>query len=169
LYGRRSVDCVRRGIGYAETEEREKTLVRFDAFSSTANSRWMRLSSGVPRLGCWGSPRARRVGGDRGGSRPHRFRERGGEGVAIRKDRVHVVPSGSALSLRCLGRAELLMSKVFALCDRRLDIQDCLALAPTPEEFEPARPWLEKDANPEWPSHMRAVLYDLVRRLTGGL
>ena len=80
-------------------------------------------------------------------------------------DRVHVVLSGSALTLRCLGRVELLMSKVFALCDRGLDLQDCLALAPTHEELELVRPWLERqDANPDWPNHVGTVLEDLLTR-----
>src|SRR4051812_35925032 len=38
---------------------------------------------------------------------------------------------GRALTLYTLGRAELLMSKLFALCDRGLDLVDCVALGPT--------------------------------------
>ncbi len=85
-------------------------------------------------------------------------------------DRVEVVFSGAALTLRCLGRQELLMSKTFALCDRALDLQDCVALAPTPEELDVITPWLERqDINPEWPAHVRAVLADLGRRVGRGV
>ena len=34
------------------------------------------------------------------------------------QDRLHVVYAGRAITLRCLGRLDLLRSKVFALCDR---------------------------------------------------
>jgi hypothetical protein len=85
-------------------------------------------------------------------------------------DRVQVVFSGAALTLMCLGRIEMLMSEVFALCDRGLDLQDCVALAPTPEEVEMVRPWLEQqDANPDWPNHVGTVLEDLLARRRHGV
>lgn len=85
-------------------------------------------------------------------------------------DRVEVIFSGAALTLRCLGRSELLMSKVFALCDRGLDLQDCIALAPTPGELDEITWWLEnQDVNPDWPDHVRSVLVDLQVRLGHGV
>jgi hypothetical protein len=84
-------------------------------------------------------------------------------------DRVQVIFSGSALTLRCLGRSDLLMSKVFALCDRGIDVQDCIALAPSPAELDEITAWLEaQDAHPGWPDHVRAVLADLRGRLRHG-
>jgi hypothetical protein len=74
--------------------------------------------------------------------------------------------SGRSLTLRSLGRLDLLTSKVFALCERGLDLKDCLALAPTNSELEAISGWLsERDANPDWPAHVRETLDDLRRRL----
>ena len=77
---------------------------------------------------------------------------------------------GKAITLHCLGRIDLLMSKLFALCDRGIDLQDCVALSPTSAELEEVLPWLEQqDANPDWPQHARDTLDDLRRRLGHGL
>lgn len=65
---------------------------------------------------------------------------------------------------------DLLASKLFALCDRGIDLGDCLALAPTAAELATAQPWLEyQDANPDWPGHTRNVIADLARRLRHGI
>jgi hypothetical protein len=73
---------------------------------------------------------------------------------------------GRAIELHTLGRIDLLRSKVFSLCDRALDLQDCIALAPTDSELREIQPWLdEQDGNPEWSTHVTAVLEDLGRRL----
>jgi len=72
--------------------------------------------------------------------------------------------------LHTLGQPDLLKAKLFALCDRATDLPDCVALAPTPQELEEARPWLhEQDTNPQWPAHVDQVLADLARRLNHGL
>lgn len=84
--------------------------------------------------------------------------------------RLQLAYQGQAMTLRCLGRMELLMSKLFALCDRGLDLQDCVALAPTAEELHDVTPWLEQqDGNPDWPTHVRATLDDLRGRQTDGV
>lgn len=76
---------------------------------------------------------------------------------------------GQVLILRSLHRSDLVKSKLFALCDRGLDLQDCLALAPTPAELAEATVWLDpQDLNPGWPAHVRATLADLARRLGHG-
>jgi Nucleotidyltransferase of unknown function (DUF6036) len=86
------------------------------------------------------------------------------------EDRVQPLFAGAALVLRCLGRVDLLRSKLFALCDRALDLADCIAMAPTAGELAEVVGWLEvQDANPEWPAHVRATLEDLARRLGHGL
>ena len=86
------------------------------------------------------------------------------------QQRLQLVFRGQALVLHTLGRPDLLKAKLFALCDRATDLPDCVALAPTPEELEEARPWLhEQDTNPEWPAHVDQVLADLARRLGHGL
>lgn len=84
------------------------------------------------------------------------------------RERIPVRPifSGQAIVLRTLGRADLLKTKLFALCDRGEDIDDCVALAPTAEELAEALPWVERqDANELWPDHVRATIADLGRRL----
>ncbi len=60
-----------------------------------------------------------------------------------------VVIGGAALTLRCLGREDPLRSRLFALCDRGIDLQ--------------------QDANPGWPAHVRATIGDVARRLGHGL
>jgi hypothetical protein len=76
---------------------------------------------------------------------------------------------GRVLVLRSLHRCDLLKSKLFALCDRALDLPDCIALAPTLAELAEAITWLEpQDLNPHWPAHVRATLGDLARRLGHG-
>ncbi|HVT14832.1 MAG TPA: DUF6036 family nucleotidyltransferase [Thermoanaerobaculia bacterium] len=79
---------------------------------------------------------------------------------------VQTVFSGVALQLQSLGREDLLRAKLFALCDRGLDLADCLALAPAADELAALLPWLdEQDLNRDWPAHVRATLADLGRRL----
>lgn len=79
---------------------------------------------------------------------------------------VPVVPP----AIDTLGRADLLKSKLFALCDRGIDLSDCMALAPTATELDECVPWLEQqDGNPHWPSHVQATIGDLARRLSHGV
>ena len=83
--------------------------------------------------------------------------------------RLQVAFTGASLTLTTLGRADLLKTKLFALCDRGTDLADCIALSPDPEELDEAEPWLaEQDANPMWPEHVRSTLADLRRRLGHG-
>lgn len=85
-------------------------------------------------------------------------------------DRLQPAYSGRAITLRSLGRLDLLRSKLFALCDRGLDLADCVALAPTAEELAIVLPWLElQDANHGWPVHVREVFNDLRQRFGHGV
>jgi hypothetical protein len=82
------------------------------------------------------------------------------------EDRLEPLFAGTSLRLRCPCRSDFLRSKLFALCDRALDLADCVALAPTPAELHELTGWVEdQDANPDWPAHVRATLDDLARRL----
>jgi uncharacterized nucleotidyltransferase DUF6036 len=84
--------------------------------------------------------------------------------------RLQPVFSGTALELSTLGRGDLLRSKIFALCDRGIDLGDCIALAPSADELRELAPWLEaQDGNPDWPEHVRGTVADLARRLGHGL
>jgi hypothetical protein len=84
--------------------------------------------------------------------------------------RTRSVFEGRALVLTTLGREDLLKTKLFALCDRGIDLLDCVALAPTVAELNDAASWLaEQDANPDWPAHVGATIADLSRRLGHGV
>lgn len=86
------------------------------------------------------------------------------------RERVQLVFEGRVLVLSTLGRPDLLKSKLFELCDRGTDLPDCIALAPTTEELAECVPWLElQDGNELWPTHVRATVTDLARRLGHGL
>ena len=82
------------------------------------------------------------------------------------QERLQSVFMGSHIHLHCLGRDDLLRAKLFALCDRGIDLGDCVALAPTAAELAAIMPWLEyQDLNPDWPAHVRATVADLGRKL----
>ncbi len=86
------------------------------------------------------------------------------------QERLQALFSGNVIRLRSLGRVDLLCAKLFALCDRGIDLGDCIALAPTTDELAKVLAWLElQDANPDWPAHVRATLVDLRRRLGHGI
>ncbi len=86
------------------------------------------------------------------------------------QQRLQPLFSGTALRLESLGRDDLLRSKLFALCDRGIDLGDCVAMAPTADELRSLAPWLEaQDLNPDWPAHVRETLADLGRRLNHGV
>ncbi|MEZ4365246.1 MAG: DUF6036 family nucleotidyltransferase [Kofleriaceae bacterium] len=86
------------------------------------------------------------------------------------RERVEGIFEGEALVLSTLGRSDLLRSKLFAPCDRGIDLPDCVALAPTAAELAECEPWLaQQDANEHWPEHVHATLVDLARRLGHGV
>jgi hypothetical protein len=85
------------------------------------------------------------------------------------QDRLEIAFTGAALNLRSLGRLDLLRSKLFALCDRAIDLTDCIALAPSASELKELLPWVEhQDANRDAPAHVRATFPDLGTRLGHG-
>jgi hypothetical protein len=80
--------------------------------------------------------------------------------------RLEVVFTGKALILNSLGRSDILLSKLFALCDRGTDLGDCLALKPTKAELNDSLEWLKyQDANPLWPEHVSDTINNLAERL----
>jgi hypothetical protein len=83
------------------------------------------------------------------------------------KERLHEIFRGRAITLRSLGRTEILMTKLYALCDRGMDLPDCVALAPTRTEMDQITPWLrQQDLHPDWPGHVERTLDHLRRSLT---
>lgn len=86
------------------------------------------------------------------------------------RERVEPLFQGEALTFTVLGRADLLKSKLFALVDRSIDLEDCIALKPTADELAECLPWLEQqDGNEEWPAYVRDTLAKLGRRLGHGV
>jgi hypothetical protein len=86
------------------------------------------------------------------------------------QDRLVELYRGAGLLLLTLGRSDLLCTKLFALCDRGIDLPDCLALAPSEAELVELEPWVAyQDANPDWPAHVRATLLNLGRKLGHGV
>jgi hypothetical protein len=86
------------------------------------------------------------------------------------RSRLQTVYAGQAVRLWALGRPELLLTKLWALCDRAVDLGDCLALQPSPDELSLSEAWIvPQDLNPDWPLHVRNTLLDLRRRLGHGL
>ncbi len=86
------------------------------------------------------------------------------------RKRLQPIYEGRSIRLWALGRPELLLSKLWALCDRALDLGDCLALCPSMDELAQAEVWIAaQDINPDWPTHVRATLLDLAQRLGHGL
>jgi len=86
------------------------------------------------------------------------------------RERTITLQEGISLRLRTLGRGDLLRTKLFALCDRGTDMEDCVALAPTEDELAEAAPWVaERDAHPGWPGHVGDVLAELGRRMGHGV
>jgi hypothetical protein len=82
------------------------------------------------------------------------------------REQIRPVFVGKKLRLQTLGRKDLLRVKLFALCDRGIDLGDCLALAPTEEELALVRPWIyRRDAHPDWPKHVHSTLASLGEKL----
>lgn len=85
------------------------------------------------------------------------------------RSRLVIVFKGKSLTLRTLGRLDLLKSKLFAYCDRDQDLMDCVALKPTLDELEACFEWVaSRDANPDWPKNVIAHFEALKRRLRNG-
>lgn len=86
------------------------------------------------------------------------------------RERLAPLFEGEALRFKTLGRADLLKSKLFALCDRGTDLEDCIALAPTALELAESVAWLvRQDGNERWPAHVGETLRTLGKRLGHGV
>lgn len=82
------------------------------------------------------------------------------------RDVLEQVFDGDALKLQSLDRLTMLKTKLFAYCDRGIDLEDCLALNPTWSELQKAMPWVqEQDGNPMWPSHVADMIDELADRM----
>jgi hypothetical protein len=82
------------------------------------------------------------------------------------KKRLRNLWSGDNLDLKTLSQSDLLLVKLYAYCDRQIDLADCIALSPKIKDLTAAYGWLtERDANPDWPKHVENSLKVLARKL----
>lgn len=87
------------------------------------------------------------------------------------RERLQPLLRGQALELHTLGRQDLLCTKLVALVDREEDLQDCIAMAPTPDELAAAWPFVEQyEGNWEvravyWIPKARAAFAEIGRAL----
>ena len=82
------------------------------------------------------------------------------------ENRTSTVFNGSNLTVKSLGRMDLILSKIYAACDRVEDIEDIVNLKPSKEELQEAKTWvLEKDAAEIWPSIVKATFEEIQKRI----
>ncbi len=80
--------------------------------------------------------------------------------------RVLEIYKGNALTLSTLGRSDLLKTKLFAYCDRDIDLRDCIDLAPSVEELDESMGWLiDRDTNKHWPERVKSQIEFLKGKL----
>jgi hypothetical protein len=78
-----------------------------------------------------------------------------------------LIYDGEVIQLYTLSRLDLLRSKLFGLCDRGTDLEDCISLSPSDEELNAVIDWVKKqDANPMWPDHVDEQFGVLRERLS---
>ena len=79
------------------------------------------------------------------------------------QDRTTLLYMGQHLTIRVLSRQDLIFSKLYAMCDRREDIRDLLAMKVTNEELQIAGTLVkEKDGNPNWPEWVNICIAEII-------
>lgn len=82
------------------------------------------------------------------------------------RERLRVIFSGEAITFHTLGRIDLLKTKLYAYCDRGIDLKDCIDMKPSINEIEQCRQWvIEGDANELWEAHVKKSLKHLIEEL----
>jgi hypothetical protein len=77
--------------------------------------------------------------------------------------RTTLLYQGDSLVIRGLSRADLIFSKLYAMCDRREDIRDLLAMEVTEEELQTAGKHVkDMDGNPDWPSWVDICILEIL-------
>jgi len=80
--------------------------------------------------------------------------------------RLQILFQGRAILFHTLAREDLLKTKVFAYCDRSVDLSDCIALMPTKNELHQALTWVQKqDTNTGWADHVKTQIQELAKRI----
>ncbi len=79
------------------------------------------------------------------------------------KDRTTLLYRGPHLTIRVLSRHDLIFSKLYAMCDRREDIRDLLAMQVTDGELQIAGLQVKnKDDNPNWPKWVDICIAEII-------
>ncbi|MBI3557925.1 MAG: hypothetical protein HY074_16810 [Deltaproteobacteria bacterium] len=86
------------------------------------------------------------------------------------EERTEITYRGKALSIRVLGRRDLIASKLFAFCDRdENDFEDLIKLKPSVSELDLLRQWvLARDASELWPNRVEKCFKRLKLALANG-
>jgi hypothetical protein len=81
--------------------------------------------------------------------------------------RLQTLYTGESIQLTCLGRSDLLRSKLFAYCDRtNPDFSDLLLMKPTVQELAVSIDWVKaRDGNQAWPAHVELAFTVLKKAL----
>ena len=84
--------------------------------------------------------------------------------------RTEVIFKGTNLTVRALGRKDLIATKLQGLCDRdEVDLNDLVMMKPIVQEIESLRPWLlQRDGNPLWSKRVESKLELLFKRINHG-
>ena len=73
---------------------------------------------------------------------------------------------GSHLSVKSLGRQDLIGTKLLGACDRGDDVSDLVRLPVTHEELEAAKAWvLNQDASDIWPKIVNECCMEILKQL----
>jgi hypothetical protein len=69
------------------------------------------------------------------------------------------------LRIRVLARQDLIFTKLYAMCDRREDIQDLLSMKVTEEELKKAGDLVKsKDGHPDWPTWVDVCIAEVLQQ-----
>ncbi len=81
-------------------------------------------------------------------------------------NRLQILFKGKAILFHTLARTDLLKTKLFAYCDRGIDLPDCRALQPMRDELNEALSWVQyQDANVDWPNYVKRKIQELAIEL----
>lgn len=81
------------------------------------------------------------------------------------EERLTVIHKGNHLTIKVLNRQDLIFSKLYAMCDRRQDIQDLLAMKITEKELQIAGEHVKQmDGNPDRPSWVDVCISEVLEQ-----
>ena len=84
------------------------------------------------------------------------------------KERTQLIFQGKALTFFTLGRIDLLKTKLDAMVHRGRDMEDVIAMKPTPKELQDCLEWvLEADGGEHWPEMVKESFNELKSKLNG--